>query len=210
MPLRTALSASGSAHDQACCSSSCRTRAPRSRRPSVTEAAPHPRGRPCSRNRTRAPAKSPMSFNSVNLPLISRSRTAVGVRIAATFSPDTLSVQEGCRNAGQPRHAGPGLEAPGPWAARPENDVQGEQTVAACHEQRDAIAGRVLFEPLIETIGAHAHLIDRDDLIVHVEAGSERRRLAPHLRDEQAAGVDLRRGADPGLGLAVRRSVRPA
>src|SRR6185503_11175006 len=101
----------------------------------------------------------------------------------------------------------PGLEAPGSGRLGSENDVEGEETVAACHQQRDAIARRVLLEPLIETVGTYAHLIDRDNLIIHVESGTERRRVALHLRDDQPACVDLRGGADPCLRCAVRRSV---
>src|SRR6185503_9181795 len=145
-----------------------------------------------------------MSFNSVNLPLISRSRTAVGVRISATASLDTLSVQEGCRS--KPSR-GPGLKAPGPRRLDPENEIKGTETVAPCHQHRDAIARRVLFEPLIETIGPDSHLVDRHNLIVYVQAGGVRGSLSLHLCDEQTAGVDLRRRADPRFWLAVRRSV---
>jgi hypothetical protein len=48
----------------------------------------------------------------------------------------------------------PWLEAPRPGWLGTEDDIQGEQTVAACHEQRDAIARQVLFEPLIEPVRA--------------------------------------------------------
>ena len=113
-------------------------------------------------------------------------------------------MQEGCRWTPS---GGPGLEAPGSGRLGSEDDVEGEETVTACHKQRDAIAWGVLLEALIETVGTHAYLINRDNLIIHVEAGTERRRVALHLRDDQAARVDLRRRADPCLRFAVRRSV---
>src|SRR5215204_1246913 len=127
-----------------------------------------------------------MSLNSVNLPLISRSRTAVGIRIAATSAPETLSVQDGCRWTPSRR---PGFETPDSGRLGPENEVEGEETVAACHQHRDTIARRVLLEPLVELIGMDSHLIDRDNLIVYVQAGTERRGLALHLCDEQSARV---------------------
>jgi hypothetical protein len=47
-------------------------------------------------------------------------------------------------------------------------------------------------------IGADAEVANREDLVVDVEARVDRRRVAPHLRHDQAAGIVARRGAEPG------------
>ena len=68
--------------------------------------------------------------------------------------------------------------------------------VAARNQHRHLVAGLVLLEPRRQAIRAHAHVVDREDLVVHVQAGIEGGRAAAHGCDDQPAGVVARAGAD--------------
>ena len=100
------------------------------------------------------------------------------------------------------------LEPPGVVRLAAQHDVEAREPLAARDQQRDLLARPVLFEPAGELFGANAELVDRDDLVVDVDAGVVGRRAAPHLRDEQAPAVDARRHAEPGPAPPDRRCAR--
>ena len=54
-----------------------------------------------------------------------------------------------------------------------ERDVEPRQAIAAANEKRDLVAGPVLLEPRRQPVRAHAHVVDRKNLVVDVQAGGD-------------------------------------
>ncbi len=77
---------------------------------------------------------------------------------------------------------GVGAQFEPPRASRlgAERDIDLHQPIATRHQHLHLVARLVLIEPVVEAIGPDAHIVDRDDLVVHVEAGVERRGAAAH------------------------------
>src|SRR6185503_20262369 len=86
-----------------------------------------------------------------------------------------------------------------------ERHRNAHQLLAAGDEERDLVAGPVLLETVFQSIGAHAEVVDGENLVVDVEAGDVRRRIALHLRDDEAAVVVAGRDAGPRPATAVGR-----
>src|SRR6185503_11638075 len=56
------------------------------------------------------------------------------------------------------------LETPGARRFGAERQLEPAQLLAAGHQQHHLVAGAVLLEAVVETIGAHAVVVDREDL----------------------------------------------
>ena len=82
-----------------------------------------------------------------------------------------------------------------------------------CDQQRRLRRRRVLVEAPIPLVRADTVVADREDLIVHVDAGERARCVAPHLRDDQPAAIVAGRDAEPAprretLGRRELQAVR--
>src|SRR5215471_8243544 len=75
------------------------------------------------------------------------------------------------------------LEAPVLRRLGAERDVDALELFSTGDQHGHLVAGAVLVEPILETVGAHAEIVDRNDLIVHVEPGDVGGRIALHLGD---------------------------
>src|SRR5438132_7437850 len=80
-----------------------------------------------------------------------------------------------------------------------ERHGDAHELLAACHQERDLVAGLVLLESILETIDTDAEIVDRQNLVVHVEAGDVGRCIPLHRGDHEAPVVVACRQAEPGL-----------
>ena len=84
-----------------------------------------------------------------------------------------------------------------------EFELEPHQLVPTRDEQCHRITRCVLIEPRIELVGTHAEVIDRKNLIIHVQAGGVRRGLAANLCHHQTSAIIARGGAEPGTSLTI-------
>src|SRR5438552_7204860 len=66
-------------------------------------------------------------------------------------------------------HGRSNLEAPAFRRLHAERDRDSLQLLAPRNEERHLIAPLVLLEPVVESIGTDAEVVDRENLVVHVE-----------------------------------------
>src|ERR1044072_5747019 len=78
-----------------------------------------------------------------------------------------------------------------------ERHGNAQELLPARDQERHLVAGLVLLEAVLETIRAHAELVDGENLVVNVEAAGVGWRVALHRRDEEAAVVVSGADAEP-------------
>src|SRR5882672_10502940 len=96
------------------------------------------------------------------------------------------------------------FESPALRRVGPEGHGDTLELLAARNQECHFVAGPVLLEPVLEPIGAYAEVINRQDLVVDVEAGDVGWRIALHLRDEETSVVNPRRDSEPRFRGTVR------